>query len=653
MFRRRIAVIAGIGALCAAAMALLDYARPATYVAAEYALRDVLAHNGRTAAANGDLVFLAIDNASVTLDAELDLADLYPSSADDPNAGRALELMCKGWPWRRDVYGMILDRLADAGAKVVVFDLLFAAEAEGDAAFREALDRHRSRAVVGSNFVSAGAVESAASIRSSHTVPAETLIPRGNSLDDRIGFSNFFTGADQIVRAAQFRVGFRRSDRHQSDSAQTDECLSLAARAVEKAGRSDLIPAGREEQPFRYTAPPRAGFRPRSVFEIFVPEYWRQNYGNGEFFRDKIVVVGAEGKWQTDELMTPLGVMPGAELHLNAINALLQQEFVRELPPLGVGLVTALAAALGGLVCVRLRHPWLRLVVLALSNAAWTAAALVLYNSASVYLPWIAPLLALNFTVLLCLAADFAFERVEKTRLRSTLEKYVSKNVVSDLIDHPESYMRALGGVIKPATILFCDLRGYSAISARTDSHALVAQLNEYLTAMVDCVFRYGGTLDKFMGDAAMAVWGNVRTDGVRQDAANAVHAALAMRQELARLNRSWLERGLPELCAGVAINQGDVLVGNIGSPQRMEFTVIGDAVNISWKLQELTKQLEGDVVVSERVAALLVEEFDLRSLGEFSLSGQPRAIKGFSVIGSVDVAAVSAVSAAAVEASA
>ncbi|MDQ6808656.1 MAG: CHASE2 domain-containing protein, partial [Verrucomicrobiota bacterium] len=396
-----------------------------------------------------------------------------------------------------------------------------------------------------------------------------------------------------------------------------------------------------DDHVFRYTAPPRIGFGPHSLFEIFVPDYWQHNYQNGEFFRGKIVLIGAEGNWQHDEHPTPFGSMPGPEVHLNAINAALHHEFISELPASGKIFVAVIAVAIAVTMSLRIRSPWWRLLLVVAVNVAVIFVALAAFNRFSVYLPFVGPVGALDLTVVLSLVSDFAGERMERKRVRRTLERYVSRDVVSELLDKPKLYAEALGGVVKPVSILFSDIRGYSTVSARTDPQALVAQLNEYLTSMVDCVFEHGGTLDKFIGDAVMAVWGNTRTAGVREDAANAVRAAIAMRAALVRLNEGWRQRGLPELRAGIAINHGRVVVGNIGSPQRMEFTVVGDAVNTSWRLQELTKTFGFDLLVGENVAKLVIEDFELRPLGPTKIrDNEPMEV--FAVTGEIEVASAS-----------
>jgi signal transduction histidine kinase len=415
MFRRRIAIVVLLTTFCASIAALLEFERPAFYIQAEYRLRDLIARSGRTTPSNPDLVFLAIDSASISLDPELDLHGLLASSSSDPKSHRALEIMTNGWPWNREVHALILERLIGAGASVVAYDCLFPTPAPGDAAFHAALDRFKSQVVIGSDFISPENVDRELKIHSSYEPPAETLIPNAATLDERVGFTNFFTGENKFVRGAQYRIAYREG------KSSTATYLSLSARAVSKTGHPELVPNDFAEHPIRFTGTPRMGFRPHSVFEIFVPEYWEHNYRSGESLRNKIVIVGAVGKWQKDELATPFGPMPGAELHLNALNALLHGEFLKELSPVTNDGIIALAALLGAALCFSIRSPWLRLLALGAADGAAPFCGLWFYNHPGVFLPCLAPLLALNSNVLFCLVSDFTFELIEEARLRSTL----------------------------------------------------------------------------------------------------------------------------------------------------------------------------------------------------------------------------------------
>jgi CHASE2 domain-containing sensor protein len=208
MFRRRTIIVFLLAALCAGVATLVDFMPSGYYLQTESRLRDVIARSGRTTPINPDLVFLAIDSSSVTLDEDLDVNGLFPSSANDAECRRALQIMSKGWPWDREIYAMILDRLVRAGAKVVAYDCLFPAPAQGDAAFRTALDQFKSQVVIGSNFVSPAEVDRSRRIPSSYDPPTETLIPSAEMPDSRVGFTNFFTDEDKIVRETQYRVAF-------------------------------------------------------------------------------------------------------------------------------------------------------------------------------------------------------------------------------------------------------------------------------------------------------------------------------------------------------------------------------------------------------------------------------------------------------------
>jgi CHASE2 domain-containing sensor protein len=209
MSRRRTVVVLLLAALCAAAATLLDLSSPTSYAQTESRVRDSIARAGRKTPTNPDLLFLAINSDSVTLDETLDLQGLFSSSSSDSESRRALEMMSKGWPWNREIYAMILERLVRAGAKVVAFDCLFSASAPGDDAFRSALERFRPQAVIGSNFVSPDNVDRSPRVPSSYEPPAETLIPKTPTQDARVGFTNFFADENKVVRGAQYRVAFR------------------------------------------------------------------------------------------------------------------------------------------------------------------------------------------------------------------------------------------------------------------------------------------------------------------------------------------------------------------------------------------------------------------------------------------------------------
>jgi adenylate cyclase len=588
--------------LCTAIVAALQFFSFAPLVRIERAIQDAMLRQGTPAPVDPSLVFLARDTLSASLESEHDLAHLQLEGAD-PKARRALELMAHEWPWSREVHALVLERLVEAGARAVVFDFTFPKPSPNDDAFRAALDAHRDRVLVAGNISN--------DIFPYFVGPTPSLIPNGTPRDPRVGFDNFWhdpDSPDDIIRSARFRWTEERG------VWRSDEEFSLAARTVDRAGLGALVPADRELHRFRFAGPPGT-FAPRSIFMIFAPEYWRRNFESGAFFRDKIVVVGAHGNWQQDEHLTPFGVMPGPELHLNAINALLHSAFIRELPAAASAASVIALALVPALARRHLRRPFARFFVLLLGSALWLAAVFLTIDRASLFLPAFAPLAAFNFTGIGGLLFDIVIERREKTQLRRTLERYVSRNVVKELLDDPDEYTRVLGGELRPVTVLFSDVRNFSRFAARVDSRTMVAQLNEYFSAMVDCVFAHGGTLDKFIGDAVMAVWGNAHSVSPATDARNAAACALAMREALAALNVRWREAGKPTLQIGIGLNSGEVVAGNIGSPSRMEFTVIGDAVNMAWRLQEYTKKAGTDIVLGASVAALIGSEFPTDSL--------------------------------------
>jgi adenylate cyclase len=559
------------------------------------------------------------------------LDELFP---EEIGASRPLTLMAQGFPWSREVHALALERLMQAGAQLVVFDLLFPQPANGDHLFREKLEQYHERVVVACDFVFK---EIGAALHAGIDLPVNTLITPTEPLDQRLGFDTVFADSDGVLRRVPFATTLRELD-GLPPMPEDERYESLAARSLRQLGRADLIaPTG--QKMFRFAGPPGT-IRCRSIYEIFVPKLWSANFQNGAFFKDKIVMIGPEGSWSHDEHPTPFrlatgapALMAGPEIHLHALNAALQGEYLYE-PPALVELAVFLAAGVLAFGVSLMSAPWLRVLVIFGAVVGYAALSLLLYNTVGVFAPFVGPAIVAVAAVMLNEVADYRRERIEKAKLRATLEQYVGEPVVRQLLDNPSSYVNALGGVRKPVTVLFSDLRNFTGLTVGRDPAELVDQLNQYFSVMMEHVMAHNGTVDKLMGDSLMAVWGNLHSEGTKADALAALRAACDMTQSLRRLNQQWKNRGWPEFRFGIGLSHGDALVGNVGSARKMDFTSIGDVTNVASKIQELTTELECELVISDSVATLVKEHFDLAAAGPVSLKGRPFAINIFIVTG-------------------
>jgi adenylate cyclase len=216
----------------------------------------------------------------------------------------------------------------------------------------------------------------------------------------------------------------------------------------------------------------------------------------------------------------------------------------------------------------------------------------------------------------------------ERDKLRTTMGKYMTAAVMEHLMNGKV----ALGGETLTVTILFTDIRSFTTISEKMDAQALVGLLNEYFTEMVGIVMQEDGVVDKYIGDAIMAVFGAPVPKPY--DAIHAVRAAVRMRQALKHLNERLAERGIPELKTGIGIHTGEVVAGNIGSEKRMEYTVIGDAVNLASRLESSTKDLGVNVLISEDTYKLLKDEIQTRPVKEITVKGRAQPVMTYEVLG-------------------
>ena len=459
--------------------ALVDHGvPPLLLLRTENYLKDVLQRSGRKNPADSRLVYLGIGDSSITLTGVSD---------EEITASTPLRLMQADWPWDRSVYQAILDRLIGAGAKIVIFDLLFLSPKSGDKPFKEALDRHREKVLLGSNIVKGTSLTDA--VTTTLSLPTASLIPPTQGPDRRVGYVNYFADADGVLRRMRYQVTME--DFGTPSAAAAPQVFdSLAATALRKMGRPDLIP---DQNPavVRF-AGPAGTFRPHPVFEIFLPSFWKTNYHDGAFFEGKIVIVGPEGNFHQDTHPTAVDhAMPGAEIHLNALNAALHQDFLRETPLLCDLTLIGLAGLAAWLSGVIIRRPALRLAVLVASVGGYLLALWILFDRQGLLTISATPLLVLASSTIGCFFYDLILEGFEKRELRRTLERYVSKDVVSELLDKRQSYLNSLVGVRKDIAVLFTDVRNFTSLAERADPHALVAQLNEYFNDMVGIVFSH------------------------------------------------------------------------------------------------------------------------------------------------------------------
>ena len=215
----------------------------------------------------------------------------------------------------------------------------------------------------------------------------------------------------------------------------------------------------------------------------------------------------------------------------------------------------------------------------------------------------------------------------ERERIRKVFGRYVATQVADEIL----AGRIELGGELRTATVLFTDIRGFTAMSEKMAPNDVVGFLNIYFEHMVGCVIQNGGVLDKFIGDAIMALFGVPIARSPQEDARAAVQCAIEMRQALKVLNKERAVRGEAPLDIGIGIHTGDLVVGNIGTKDRAEYTVIGDAVNLASRLEGLTKTLGKPVLISEATASLL-GDMDLTELGAFEVRGREGKVTLFTV---------------------
>jgi adenylate cyclase len=616
------------------------------------------------ASARRDIVLVGIDDGSIR--------------RLDPQVGR--------WPWPRVVHSHVIDYLARGPAKVILYDVLFTERQQGsfqiagtewsgeesDGAL--AASAARAGNVVFAADVAAGEVAHLGNrgverLRTGQPFPADpafeerpgVMLPYAELTDAAaaVGHNWAIYDADGPVRrtAPFVRVGDvgvpslalatvmlaggvpREAIRREHDTLKVGP--ASAPLVFAEIPNFYGSPTTAQRMLIRYTGPVLkdavATYRDYSFYDLF---YAEQQILAGEkpvvdpaVFRDKIVIVGTTAAGLHDLFTVPFaeGSMPGMQVHANIIDNLLSQRFMR---PAGAGwnLAALVACALAvGLAGVSLAvWPALGVAALVALATGWMAVGLF---AQGVWVEVAAPLLAVVLAAFGGTAYQYVVEGREKRQVKRTFSRFVSKDVYEQLVAQPEA--ARIGGARRDMSVLFADIRGFTTFTERGKPEEVVAQLNDYFSRMVEAVFANRGTVDKFVGDMVMALFGAPLADPDHAD--HAVQAALGMLEALENQNARWAAEGRPALEIGIGVNSGDMVAGIIGSDTVMSYTVIGDAVNLGSRLESLNKEYGTRFIISQATRYRLKGRYDMRPLGAVTVKGKSEPVNIFEVLARQD----------------
>jgi adenylate cyclase len=337
-------------------------------------------------------------------------------------------------------------------------------------------------------------------------------------------------------------------------------------------------------------------------------------------FNGKIVLVGATFAESRDFFQTPVGLMAGVEIQANIVHTLLARRAL--LPP---SFLLNLSVLTGACLAAALLSLWLRPLWVALISVAMIAGFVLLsyeaYTSGGYWLDFVGPLVAM-------LAYLQSSTVLARRRLRSAFGQYVSPEVMDRVLREGA----ALGGEVRAVSVLMSDLRGFTTLSEQIPPARITEIMNEYLTAMVDVIVAHHGMVSDFIGDGILAIFGAPLDDP--EHAWHAVETTLGMQAALARLNERWRAAGQAPLAMGIAVNTGEVFAGNVGSPRKKKYTVMGDPVNTVSRMEGLNRELGTAILISGTTLAAVKGRVQVRERGEFKVKGKAQPVAIFELLG-------------------
>jgi len=528
------------------------------------------------------------------------------------------------WPWSRRVHAEMVNWLTKAGAKVISFDVLFPEpdknDPEGDLLLKRAAAEN-GRTIFGMFFQTPDITEK----------PESPLFPTPDVYDNQrieIGSVNHFPESDGMARKIPTWVQYK--NRFISSLSYATYALSQGKTPAGMAIGLGWLQGAEEEGDQDYWHELYLNFL--GGYQTF-PYYSFSDVLGGlwpaEKFKDKIILIGGTATALFDFLAVPNAPnFPGVEIHAVAIDNLINQNYMTQVNPLWTIVLIVLFGLGCGALTVRLKA-WVGGLTVSAWVAGYYALGQILFTNKFLIIDLVAPITALVATYTIVLFYRFMVEEKEKRWIKGTFSQYLSPKIVEQLTNDPS--LLSLGGEERDMTVFFSDVAGFTAISESMKPAELVLVLNEYLSEMSDIIFKHDGVVDKYIGDAIMAFW-NAPVDQPRH-ATLACLTALEQLEGLTVLQKKFAERGLPAINCRIGINTGTVVVGNMGSKTRFDYTVMGDTVNLASRLEGANKSFGTRIMVSENTLERAKDSVEARPLDLLRVKGKAQPIKVFELL--------------------
>ncbi|WP_313892444.1 adenylate/guanylate cyclase domain-containing protein [Psychrobacillus sp.] len=515
------------------------------------------------------------------------------------------------WPWKRDVHAKLVRTLTQGNPAVIGFDITFplASEAaEDDAEFISAV--HDAGNVVLARY---GLFDRFSQNGMIESTELSEPFPELKEAASALGHLNTFPDEDSVVRKSLLEFT-HNGERIKSFSS------VIVQQYMEQTG--DTIPV---------TTPSLNAFQQFHIsyaggpgsFEIIPYSMVLEGEVPADYFENRIVLIGPYTVGIKDDFLTPLDrkqSMYGVEIHANIIQNLLEGNFKQELDWKWNALFLILASILAYFIC-RLKSPIFMLASFIVLLVVVLYAGKFLYGQGIIIS--LVYLITFFITAYICsVGFNYFTELSERKRVTAVFGRYVAPQVVKQILENGEEGLK-LGGSRKDLTVLFVDIRGFTTLSESVEPEEIVEILNEYLNLTANCIFEFGGTLDKFIGDATMAIFNAPLP--LEDHAMQAVRTAWAMKEGAVELEKKLQAKFGKSVHFGIGIHTGPAVVGNIGSKTRMDYTVIGDTVNTAARLESNAKP--GQIIISETIYEQVKDRVLTQSLGEIKVKGKLQGI--------------------------